>query len=99
MADKQTVNYSTLEEVQLKIDETKDIMHDNIIKVQERGEKIEVLADKTYDLSQHAELFKKKSTKLKWIQKCKNWKLTGCIICGILTVMIIIIIIAESSKK
>lgn len=53
-------NYSTLEEVQLKIDEVKDVMKDNIIKVAERGEKIEVLADKSEDLSQHATRFKKK---------------------------------------
>ena len=51
--------------VQARIDSVKDIMVDNIDRVLERGEKIELLVDKTDRLNQQAFKFEKTSRNLK----------------------------------
>jgi hypothetical protein len=45
--------------VQAQIDEVKDVMLENIDRVLERGEKIELLVDKTARLNEHAVKFEK----------------------------------------
>lgn len=45
--------------VQAQIDEVKDVMIDNIDRVLERGERIELLVDKTELLTQNARKFEK----------------------------------------
>lgn len=54
-----------LDEVNSKLLATKAVMSDSIEKVLERGEKIELLVDKTEHLHQHAFRFAKSSTQLK----------------------------------
>ena len=54
-----------LEEVNAKLSKTKEIMSDNIEKVLDRGEKIELLVDKTDNLHQQAFRFARSSTQLK----------------------------------
>lgn len=62
--------------VQNQLDSVKDVMVANIEKVLERGEKIELLVDRTDRLSQQAFRFEKKSKHLKrsvhWAN-CKRW--------------------------
>ena len=48
----------TIARVQAQIDEVKDVMIENIDRVLERGERIELLVDKTDRLSQTAFKFK-----------------------------------------
>jgi len=77
--------------VQEEISQVKDVMIKNIDKVLERGEKIELLVDKTEVLDQHAFKFKKASTKLKRHLWWKNVKLTIIIILFLLAIIYVIL--------
>ena len=57
--------------------EVKSVMVENIDKVLDRGEKIELLVDKTEGLAGDAFRFKKQSTRLKQQMWAKNMKMTG----------------------
>lgn len=57
-----------------KIEETKDLMIQNIDKALERGEKLDILVEKTGDLNQNSQTFKNNAKKLKnqvWWQNFK----------------------------
>ncbi|CAO3612468.1 unnamed protein product [Mucor fragilis] len=58
-------NADKLKQVQGEIDQVKDVMTHNIERVLERGERIDILVDRTDGLSQQAFAFKKRSTLLK----------------------------------
>eukprot|EP00118_Oscarella_pearsei_P025236 m.307801 g.307801 ORF g.307801 m.307801 type:complete len:219 (+) comp42848_c0_seq1:24-680(+) len=81
--------------LQNQLDEVKDIMTQNIEKVLERGEKIEVLIDKTEELAHSAETFKKSSGQLRRQMWWKNKK--WCIIlivvlllvAGVITIIVL----------
>ena len=59
--------------------EVKSVMVENIDKVLDRGEKIELLVDKTEGLAGDAFRFKKQSTRLKQQMWVKNMKMTGAL--------------------
>jgi len=80
--------------VQEEISQVKDVMIKNIDKVLERGEKIELLVDRTEVLDQHAFKFKKSSTKLKNTMWWKNMKL--CILIIVFVIAVIYVILAAS---
>mmetsp|Transcript_29169 Transcript_29169/g.64467 ORF Transcript_29169/g.64467 Transcript_29169/m.64467 type:complete len:222 (+) Transcript_29169:243-908(+) len=66
--------YSKVFEVQKKVDEVKGIMTDNIDKMLARGEKLELLTDKTENLMNEADRFKTGARQVKrqlWWQNCK----------------------------
>lgn len=75
------------------VEEVKGIMVSNIEKVLERGEKIELLVDKTEKLNEAGFKFKKSSTALKRQMCLKNAKITAVIV---LVVLIIIVVIVMS---
>mmetsp|Transcript_12734 Transcript_12734/g.28721 ORF Transcript_12734/g.28721 Transcript_12734/m.28721 type:complete len:92 (+) Transcript_12734:667-942(+) len=60
-----------------EIEEVKQVMVENIDRVLERGEKIELLVDKAENLNQQAFKFRKQSTALKRALWLKNLKLYG----------------------
>ncbi len=62
--------------------EVKSVMVENIDKVLDRGEKIELLVDKTEGLSGDAFRFKKQTTRLKQQMWVKNMKMTGALCAG-----------------
>lgn len=65
---------SKVASVQRQVDEVKNIMVDNIERVLERGEKIELLVDKTDNLRFQADKFHKTGRQLRnkmWWQSCK----------------------------
>ena len=62
--------------VRSQINDVKDVMVQNIEKVLERGEKIELLVDKTDKLNQQAFKFEKQSKRLKSAMWWKNVKMT-----------------------
>ena len=68
-----------LGQVHDKLQATKAVMSDSIEKVLERGEKIELLVDKTEHLHQHAFRFAKSSTQLK---RSLRWREMKCKIIG-----------------
>jgi vesicle-associated membrane protein 7 len=73
--------------VKSQIDEVRDVMVQNIEKVLERGEKIELLVDKTDRLNQQAFRFESSSRALR---KAMYWKKMRCyIIVGVISVLLI----------
>lgn len=81
--------------LQDQIDEVKGIMTQNIDKVLERGEKIEVLVGKTEELAHSADSFKKSSVQLRrkmWWQN-KKWIIllvvVLLIIAGVITLVVL----------
>ena len=76
--------------VRSQINDVKDVMVQNIEKVLERGEKIELLVDKTDRLNQQAFKFEKQSKKLKNAMWWKNMKMM--IFMGVIAVVAIYIV-------
>jgi len=87
-------NADKIKQIQGEVDEVKNVMVTNIEKILERGEKIELLVDKTENLSQSAFKFKKSSTQLKNAMWWKNVKLMIVIVIIVLLVIYVIIAIA-----
>jgi hypothetical protein len=84
-----------IERVKADMDDVKNVMVDNIEKVLKRGEKIELLVDKTDNLNQQSIRFKKHSNQLKqamWWQNAKMMMFVG-------GVVVVVIIIAFFSMK
>lgn len=77
-----------------EIDEVKSVMVHNIEKVLERGERIELLVDKTENLNQNAFKFKKASTQLKRSMWWKNIKIMIILIIVVLVVVYFIVAMA-----
>lgn len=61
--------------VQGEIDQVKDVMVHNVERILNRGERIELLVDKTENMSQQAFAFRKRSTQLRRQMWWKNIKL------------------------
>ncbi|KAI3511527.1 hypothetical protein L2E82_29093 [Cichorium intybus] len=79
--------------VKAQVDEVKGVMMENIEKVLDRGEKIELLVDKTDNLRNQANDFKKQGTKMKrkmWIQNMK----IKLIVVGIVILLILVVIMS-----
>jgi len=77
--------------LQLEIENTKNIVTENIEKLIERGEHIEMLVEKTSQLSNESFQFKAKSTELKsrlWFRNIKIWVLIGC--CVLVAIFLIV---------
>jgi len=85
-------NSDKISAVRKQIDDTKSIMVENIEKILDRGERIELLVDKTENLQQSSVRFKTFSKKLKYAMCWKNVKL---IIAIVLAVMVLIWLIAS----
>jgi hypothetical protein len=65
---------SKVKKVRGEIEEVRQVMVENIEAILERGDKIELLVDKSGDLSEQASKFKKSSIQLKrnmWWQQCR----------------------------
>jgi len=77
--------------VRQQLDEVKGVMVENIEKVLERGEKIELLVDKTDKLNQQAFKFEKSSKKLKNAMWWRNLKMKLVIAFVVILVLYVII--------
>jgi vesicle-associated membrane protein 7 len=78
-------NADRIKRVQNQIYEVRGIMQENIEKLLDRGERIELLVDKTENLAQSSLSFQKQSTSLKRAMWYKNIKIL--IIIGVLVVV------------
>eukprot|EP01121_Diplochlamys_sp_Union-15-3_P000554 TRINITY_DN10488_c0_g1_i1.p1 TRINITY_DN10488_c0_g1~~TRINITY_DN10488_c0_g1_i1.p1 ORF type:complete len:283 (+),score=51.30 TRINITY_DN10488_c0_g1_i1:41-850(+) len=87
-------NADRIKKVHHTLGEVKSIMVQNIEKVLERGEKIELLVDKTENLNKDAHTFKQKSVQLKRAMWWKNIKLMVILVIIVLVVIYVIIAIA-----
>ncbi|MED6192715.1 hypothetical protein PIB30_012607 [Stylosanthes scabra] len=84
---------SKLAKVQNQVSEVKGVMMENIEKVLDRGEKIELLVDKTENLHSQAQDFKTSGTKIRrkmWLQNMKM----KLIVLAILIVLILVIVLS-----
>ncbi|KAK3414764.1 hypothetical protein EUGRSUZ_H00084 [Eucalyptus grandis] len=84
---------SKLAKVKAQVSEVKGVMMENIEKVLDRGEKIELLVDKTENLRSQAQDFKQQGTKIRrkmWLQNMK----IKLIVLGIIVALILIIILS-----
>jgi len=84
-------NTDRILKVRKEIDEVKSIMVENIEKVLERGEKIELLVEKTDNLSHESFTFHSKSKDLKRHMWWKNFKITLILILVVLAIIYFII--------
>lgn len=81
-----------LAKVKAQVSEVKGVMMENIEKVLDRGEKIELLVDKTENLRSQAQDFRQQGTKIRrkmWFQNMK----VKLIVAAIILVLILIIIL------
>lgn len=85
-------NADRINKVRAEIDEVKSVMVHNIETVLERGERIELLVDRTENLNQTAFKFKKQSTQLKRAMWWKNVKIM--IILAFVVLVIVYFIVA-----
>ncbi|VFQ72202.1 unnamed protein product [Cuscuta campestris] len=83
---------SKLTKVQGQVDEVKGVMMGNIEKVLDRGEKIELLVDKTENLRSQAQDFRKQGTAVKRKLWFENMKIK-LIVLGIIAALILIIVL------
>ncbi|KAK9725767.1 hypothetical protein RND81_05G167800 [Saponaria officinalis] len=82
-----------LAKVKAQVSEVKGVMMGNIEKVLDRGEKIELLVDKTEDLRSQAQDFKKQGTKVKRKMWVENMKIK-LIVFGIVGALLLIIFLS-----
>jgi vesicle-associated membrane protein 7 len=85
-------NADTINRVKGEIAEVRAVMVENIDKVLERGDRIELLVDKTSTIQDNTFRFKKQSRRLRqsmWIQNAKLWITLICLV-----VVLVYIIVA-----
>ncbi|GAB2287163.1 hypothetical protein Dimus_021547 [Dionaea muscipula] len=82
-----------LAKVQAQISEVKGVMMENIEKVLDRGEKIELLVDKTDNLRNQAQEFRQQGTKIRRKMWFQNMKIK-LIVLGIIIALILIIVLS-----
>ncbi|XP_039048015.1 vesicle-associated membrane protein 721-like isoform X1 [Hibiscus syriacus] len=84
---------SKIAKVKAQVSEVKGVMMENIEKVLDRGEKIELLVDKTENLRYQAQDFRQQGTQMRrkmWLQNMK----IKLIVLGILIALILIIVLS-----
>ncbi|KAF9993539.1 hypothetical protein BGZ79_001764 [Entomortierella chlamydospora] len=87
-------NADRIKHVQGEIEQVKDVMVQNIERVLERGERIELLVDKTDNLNQQAFVFKRRSSMLKRTMWWKNVKLM--VLLGVSIVVLTYLVISAA---
>ena len=85
---------SKLSKVSAQVAEVKSVMIDNIEKVLDRGEKIELLVDKTEQLRFTADNFSKSGKKLRRHMWCQNLKMKVILFLIVAAVILVIFLIA-----
>ncbi|KAF3653163.1 hypothetical protein BC332_31228 [Capsicum chinense] len=84
---------SKLSKVKAQVSEVKGVMMENIEKVLDRGEKIELLVDKTDNLRSQAQDFRQQGTKIRRKLWYENMKIK-LVVAAIILVLILIIILS-----
>jgi hypothetical protein len=75
-----------------EIDSTVGIMRDNINKVSERGARLDSLQDKTDNLAQSAQGFRRGANRVRKQMWWKDMKMRMCLIVGIIILLVVIIV-------
>ncbi|KAK8844581.1 hypothetical protein IAR55_006428 [Kwoniella newhampshirensis] len=79
-------------DIQSQINETVDVMHSNITKVAERGERLDALQDKTDTLAVSAQGFRRGANRVRKQMWWKDMKMRVIIGIGIAVLIIIIVV-------
>lgn len=91
---------SKIDDITIQIDQTKDVMKDNIEKTLQRGEDLDRLIDKTDEMNKNASVFQKKATVLRKHMCWQNYKYMLLIGFIVLIVLIVLgLIIYAKTKK
>ncbi|CAJ2655703.1 vesicle-associated membrane protein 722-like [Trifolium pratense] len=83
---------SKLAKVKAQVSEVKGVMMENIDKVIDRGEKIEVLVDKTENLRSQAQDFRQQGTQLRRKMWYQNMKIKLIVLAIIIALILIIVL-------
>jgi len=86
-------------EIQKKIDETVEVMRDNLKSVAVRGERLDTLQDKTENLSVSAQGFRRGANKVRKQMWWKDMKMRIIIAVTIIILLLIIILPIVLNKK
>ena len=86
-------HYTNLHEVKIQVDETTQIMKNNIEKVLQRDEKLGDLESRSEELAEGAKRFDKRTNKLKWKMFWADKRLLVGIISVLLFLILILVII------
>ncbi|KAB5590867.1 Synaptobrevin/VAMP-like protein [Ceratobasidium theobromae] len=79
-------------EIQQQIDDTVGIMRENITRVAERGERLDVLQDKTDNLAVNAQGFRRGANRVRKNMWWKDMKMRIIIAIGVVILLVIIIV-------
>ena len=74
-----------------KIEDTKQVMVENIERIFDRGERMELLVSKTNELADSSFAFKQTSRNLKWTMCLKNYKLWAVIIVMVFLLLLLVV--------
>ncbi|KAI9633364.1 synaptobrevin, partial [Dioszegia hungarica] len=80
------------QDIQAQIDDTVGIMHENITKVAERGERLDALQDKTDTLAASAQGFRRGANRVRKQMWWKDMRMRIAIGVGIAILLIVIIV-------
>jgi hypothetical protein len=92
-------NKDKVAEVKYKVNQVRDIMHDNINLALENTTKLETIELKSEELDQSAGIFKKNASELRKKMWWKNFKMKAAIFLIIASVLAIVISIAVYISK
>ncbi|PSN63609.1 synaptobrevin [Corynespora cassiicola Philippines] len=85
--------------LQAEIDSTVGIMRDNINKVSERGARLDSLQDKTDNLANSAQGFRRGANRVRKQMWWKDMKMRMCLIVGIIILLVVIIVPSVIATK
>lgn len=86
-------------QIQAQIDDTIDIMRENITKTTERGANLQQLQNKTSDLADSATSFRRGANRVRKQMWWKDMKMRMCLIVGIIVLLAVIIVPIVVTKK
>eukprot|EP01061_Rhynchopus_euleeides_P045845 TRINITY_DN8442_c0_g1_i1.p1 TRINITY_DN8442_c0_g1~~TRINITY_DN8442_c0_g1_i1.p1 ORF type:complete len:246 (+),score=126.46 TRINITY_DN8442_c0_g1_i1:54-740(+) len=89
----------TIRKIKKNIDETKEIMNKNIDELLTRGEKIDILMEKSTALESGATQFRSSARNLKWAMWKRKMCMIGLVVFILLVVIFIIVLIACGGFK
>lgn len=84
-------NKDKCDQIKIEIDETKSVMLHNIDQIISRGEKLELLMDKSHNLNTHSYTFKKRAKKLRIRMCCKSIGMTLFFILFIIAIIYVML--------
>ncbi|KEZ39355.1 hypothetical protein SAPIO_CDS10048 [Scedosporium apiospermum] len=90
---------SRTQALQAQIDDTVDVMRENINKVSQRGERLDALQDKTDNLAVSAQGFRRGANRVRKQMWWKDMKMRMCIGIGIIILIVIIVVPAVVTSQ